>query len=128
MTSSKCGLLLLLAAGAAACGGDPTESFQGAGEKIVADPSVVFVEQDASVFIVTQLQDEQGNQLPADFEPADVGAPITVVKDTSYLATTNGTTLKTRERFVVTGLTPCLPWFGLGPRPGAASAGEQDGQ
>jgi hypothetical protein len=106
MTRSKCGLLLLLAAGAAACGGDPTESFQGAGEKIVADPSVVFVDQDANVFVTTELLDAQGNQLAADFEPTDVGSQISVVTDSTFLETTNGTRLLTRERFVVTGLTP----------------------
>jgi hypothetical protein len=106
MTRSKCGLLLLLAAGAGACGGDPTESFREAGQKIVTDPSVVFVNQGASVFVVAQLQDNQGNQLTTDFGTANVASQISVITDTSFLATTNGTTLKTRERFVVTGLAP----------------------
>ena len=106
MTRSKCGLLLLLAAGAGACGGDPTESFREAGQKIVTDPSVVFVNQGASVFVVAQLQDNQGNQLTTDFGTENVGSQISVVRDTTFLATTNGTTLKTRERFVVSGVAP----------------------
>jgi hypothetical protein len=106
MTRSKCGLLLLLAAGVGACGGDPTESFRDAGDKIVTDPSVVFVDQGASVFVVAQLQDNQGNQLTTDFTTGNVGAAVSVVRDTTFLATTNGTSLKTRERFVVTGVAP----------------------
>lgn len=111
MTRSKCGLLLLLAAGAMACGGDPTESFREAGQKIVADPSVVFVDQDASVFVVAELLDAQGNQLATSFEPADVGSTISAVKDTAFLETTNGVPLKTRERFIVTGLSPSSSSF-----------------
>ncbi|HET6578216.1 MAG TPA: hypothetical protein VFG66_07835 [Gemmatimonadales bacterium] len=106
MTRSKCGLLLLLAAGATACGGDPTDSFREADQKIVADPSVVFVSQDASVFVVAQLQDDQGNQLPGEFEAVNAGPEVSVVRDSTFLETTNGTSLKTRARFVVTGLAP----------------------
>lgn len=107
MTHSKCGLLLLLAtAGAIACGGDPTSSFREGGEKIVATPSVVFVNQGASIFVIAERQDSQGNQLTANFEPADVGSQITVTRDTTFLETTNGTVLKTRDRFIVTGLQP----------------------
>jgi hypothetical protein len=114
MTHSKCGLLLLLAAAAvAACGGDPTESFQGADEQIVADPTSLFLEQGASTFVVAELHDAQGNQLVADFEPTNVGAGITVVQDTAFLETTNGTKLQTRERFIVTGVTPGSTSFTL---------------
>jgi hypothetical protein len=113
MTRSKCGLLLLLAAGAGACGGDPTGSLQEAGKKIAADPSVVFVNQGANIFVVAQLLDDQGNQLPVSFESTDVGSQITVVKDTTFLETTNGTKLNTRERFVVTGLAPGATSFAI---------------
>lgn len=111
MTRSKCGLLLLLAAGVGACGGDPTESFREAGEKIVPDPAVVFVNQGASVFVVTQLQDNQGNQLATDFTATPLSAGITVVRDSTFLETTNGATLKTRERFTVTGVAPGATGF-----------------
>ena len=106
MTRSKCGLLLLLAAGLGACGGDPTESFKEEGQKIVTDPAVVFVNQGASVFVVAQLQDNQGNQLATNFEATPLSSGFTVTRDTTFLETTNGTTLKTRERFQVTGVTP----------------------
>jgi hypothetical protein len=114
MTHSKCGLLILFAAaGAAACGGDPTESFQQAGEKIVATPSVVFVDSGASVFVIAERRDVQGNQLAADFDRANVGSQMTVETDSSFLATTNGTNLKTRERFIVTGLQPGASSFNI---------------
>lgn len=106
MTRSKCGLLLLLAAGLGACGGDPTESFKEEGQKIVADPAVVFVNQGASVFVVTQLQDNQGNQLATDFDATPLSGGVAVERDTTFLQTTNGQTLKTRERFLVSGVAP----------------------
>jgi hypothetical protein len=105
MTRSKCGLLLLLAAGAGACGGDPTGSFAETGKEISTDPSVVFVNQGANVFVTAQLLDEQGNQLPVNFQPTDVDSKISVVEDTAFLETTNGTKLNTRQRFIVSGLT-----------------------
>jgi len=111
MTRSKCGLLLLLAAGLGACGGDPTESFKEAGQKIVTDPAVVFVNQGANVFVVAQLQDNQGNQLATNFEATPLGNGFTVTRDTAFLETTNGATLKTRERFQVTGVTPSSSAF-----------------
>jgi hypothetical protein len=112
MTHSKCGLLLLLAAaGAVACGGDPTSSFREGNERIVATPSSLFLNQGAQIFVVTELQDAQGNQLDATFDPTDVGSEITVERDSTFLETTNGTTLKTRERFIVTGVSPGLTSF-----------------
>jgi hypothetical protein len=113
MTHSKCGLLLLLAAGVVACGGDPTDSFRESDQKIVATPSIVFVDQGSSVFVIAERQDAQGNQLTADFEPADIGPGITVVRDTTFVETTNGTVLKTRDRFIVTGLSPQATSFNL---------------
>jgi hypothetical protein len=114
MMHSKCGLLLLFAmAGVVACGGDPTGSFRESDERIVATPSVVFLDQGASVFVIAERQDAQGNQLVADFEPTNVGSGITVERDSTFIETTNGTELKTRERFIVTGLTPSATSFTL---------------
>jgi hypothetical protein len=116
MTYSKCGLLLLLAAGGlAACGGDPTDAFREEGMKILADPASVFVDQGAQKFVVIELVDDQGNQLETDFDPTDVTPGITVVRDSSFLPTTNGGTLKTRERLIVTGVTPSSGSFKIGP-------------
>jgi hypothetical protein len=113
MTRTKCGLLLLLAAGLGACGGDPTDSFREEGQKIVTDPAVAFVNEGASVFVVAQLQDNQGNQLATDFQATALGPELTVTRDTAFLETTNGQQLKTRERFIVTGVTPGATSFEL---------------
>lgn len=111
---SKCGLLLLLAAGIGACGGDPTDSFREEGEKIVTDPTVVFVDEGANVFVVAQLQDNQGNQLATNFEATPLDpSKVSVVRDTAFLETTNGQTLKTRERFIVTGVSAGATAFEL---------------
>ena len=110
---SKCGLLLLLAAGLGACGGDPTDSFREEGQKIVTDPAVVFVDEGATVLVVAQLQDNQGNQLATDFTATPLGPQVAVTRDTTFLETTNGSALKTRQRFVVTGVTPGASAFEL---------------
>jgi hypothetical protein len=102
--------LLAAAAGLWSCNGDPTGDLR-AGEKVVADPSSVFVEEGANKFVTVELVDGQGNQLATEFAAQDVGAGITVVKDPTFLQTTIGTRLPTQERFVVTGLTPSVNSF-----------------
>jgi hypothetical protein len=110
MKRSMCGLMLAMAA-LWSCGGDPTDSIRGEGERIVADPGSLFLDQGESQFVVVQIVDNQGNQFAADFEPQSVGPGITVEKDTTFLRTTIGTTLETRERFIVTGTAPTASSF-----------------
>jgi hypothetical protein len=103
MKHSKCGLLLVIAAaGLAACGGDPTGSIKETDPQIVADPGALFLNQGANIFVTAELRDAQGNQLPADIQVTNVGAGVTVDKDTTFLETTNGSKLPNRERFIVT--------------------------
>ena len=106
MKHSRYGLILLLSCGSLlACNGDPTSSIRDENPpKIIADPSVIFLDQGASTFLEVQLVDAQGNQLPADFEAASGGAQATVVRDATFLQTTNGTNLNTKERFTVTAV------------------------
>ncbi|MFL5462261.1 MAG: hypothetical protein ACJ8A6_11725 [Gemmatimonadales bacterium] len=112
MKRSMCGLIVLAAvAGLGSCGGDPTADSIGVGEHIVADPTTVFVDEGASEFVVVQLLDTLGNQQAADFEVQNVGAGITVEKDTTYLQTTIGTNLETASRFIVGGQTPVATTF-----------------
>jgi hypothetical protein len=111
MKRSMCGLVVLaLATSVWSCNGDPTGDIRG-NPRIVANPSSVFVDNGASKFVVVHLVDEQGNQLAANFEPQNVGAGVTVVRDTTYLQTTIGTTLETSQRFIVTGTTPTASSF-----------------
>ncbi|HEY7634133.1 MAG TPA: hypothetical protein VH763_01190 [Gemmatimonadales bacterium] len=114
MKHSRFGLILLLAAaGGWACNSDPTDSFRETNEKIVTDPAVVFLDQGANTFVTAQLVDEQGNQLAADFQISDVGSGISVVLDTTFLATTNGAQVSTTKRFIVTATDPVSTTFTL---------------
>lgn len=111
MKRSMCGLVLFAAAaGLWACNGDPTGNFR-TGETVVADPSTVFVDQGASKFVTVEVVDSQGNQLSGNFAAQNVGAGITVEKDTTFLQTSTGTPISTSARFVVTGLTPTSTSF-----------------
>ena len=111
MRRSLCGLAVLTALAGVSCGGDPTDSIRDEGEKIIADPSSVFVDQGTTEFVVVRLVDGQGNQLGADIQFQDVGAGITVEKDNTYLATTNGERVPTSTRFIVGGVSPAASSF-----------------
>jgi hypothetical protein len=111
MKRSMCGLIVLAAATTLwSCYGDPIDP---SGERIVTDPASVFVNHGQSEFVEARMFDNQGNQLPVDFTAQNVGPGITVEKDTTFLQTTIGTTLETRQRFVVTGVTPTATSFEL---------------
>jgi hypothetical protein len=106
MKRSMCGVIALFAVTSLwACNGDPTESIR-TGEKIIATPTSVVVEQGTTEFVTVQLVDGQGNQLGADFQAQDIAAGISVTKDETYLATTNGERVPTSARFAVGGVDP----------------------
>jgi hypothetical protein len=120
MKRSMCGIALLAATTALwSCNGDPTGSIRDTGDRILVDPTSVFLDQGANKFVTVELVDGQGNQLEADFTPQNVGAGITVVRDTTFLQTSTGH-IQTSERFIVTGVTPASTSFEL------ASAGHVD--
>jgi hypothetical protein len=107
MKRSMCGIALLAAATALwSCNGDPTGSIRDSGQEILADPTSLFLSQGESKFVTVELVDGQGNQLAAEFTPQNVGAGVTVVRDSTFLQTTTGTPIQTSERFVVTGVAP----------------------
>jgi hypothetical protein len=102
MKRSMSGLIVLAAlTGVWSCNGDPTASIRDEETKVLSSPSVVFVQQGTTEFVTVQLVDGQGDQLAADFDAQDIGAGITVEKDTTYLETTNGSRIPTATRFVV---------------------------
>src|SRR6185295_13411500 len=112
MKHSRFGLILLLsAAGGWACNADPTDSFRETNEKIIADPTVVFLAQGQNTFVTVQLVDEQGNQLGTAFDVSNVGSGISVVRDTTFLQTTNGAAITTTDRFIVTAIDPVSTTF-----------------
>ena len=114
MKRSMCGLIVLAAvAGLGSCGGDPTGDQIEQGQQVIADPSSMFLSNGGSEFVVVQVQDQLGNQLPVNFEPQNVGPGITVERDTTYLKTTIGTNLETAQRFTVTGTAPTATQFDL---------------
>jgi hypothetical protein len=113
MKRSMCGIALLAAATALwSCNGDPTGSIRDSGQTVLADPTSLFMDQGANKFVTVELVDGQGNQLEVAFEPQNVGAGITVVRDTAFLQTSTGH-IQTSERFIVTGTAPTSTSFQL---------------
>jgi len=113
MKRSMWGITLLAAAtGLWSCNGDPTGDLR-AGEKILADPASVFLNENGTQFVTVQLVDGQGNQIATTFSKQNVGAGITVEEDPTFLETTINTRLPTQARFVVTGLTPSVSSFDI---------------
>jgi hypothetical protein len=102
--------LIATAAGLWSCNGDPTGDLR-EGERIIADPASVFIDEGATKFVTVELVDGQGNQLAADFAAQNVAAGISVDEDPTFLQTTIGTRLPTQARFVVTGLAPSVSSF-----------------
>jgi hypothetical protein len=114
MKRSMCGIALLAAATALwSCNGDPTGSIRDEGQKVLADPSSLFLGQGETKFVTVELVDGQGNQLAADFTPQNVGAAVTVEKDTTFLQTSTGSPIQTSSRFIVTGVSPASTSFDL---------------
>jgi hypothetical protein len=106
MKRSMCGIVLLAAATALwSCNGDPTEAIRDEGQKVLAEPTSVFVDQGATEFVTLELVDGQGNQLETDFTLQNIGAGIAVEEDTTFLQTSTGH-INTSQRFIVSGLAP----------------------
>jgi len=96
-------VVLAIAVGFLSCSGDPTDSFrQPAG--IVATPTTVFINVGETKPVTASLQDDQGNQISADYEITAVGPGISVVQDTTFLqSTVPGVNIQNQVRFQVTG-------------------------
>lgn len=95
-------VVLAVAVGFLSCSGDPTDSFrEPAG--IVASPTAVFIDVGQTKPVIAALQDDQGNQIAADFEISAVGSGLTVVPDPNFFNTTAGVHIPNQVRFQVTG-------------------------
>lgn len=95
-------VVLAVAVGFLSCSGDPTGDLrEPAG--IVATPTAVFIDVGETKPVIASLQDEQGNQVAAEYQITDVGPGITVVQDPTYQNTTAGVVIPNAVRFQVTG-------------------------
>lgn len=95
-------VVLAVAVGFLSCSGDPTSDFrQPSG--IVASPTSVFINVGDTEPVVASLQDDQGNQIAAEYTVTDVGPGLTVVQDTAFQHTTAGLNIANAVRFQVTG-------------------------
>ena len=94
------------------CNGDPTSDFRDGPSQILADPSVVFVEQGDVEEVVFQVIDQAGDPLAATWEVSATGSGISVAQNPNHLPTTVGAPLESEVQFIVTaGGTPIASSF-----------------
>lgn len=100
LTSGTVSLIALLVV--SGCNNDPTEDLRGPITRIQATPSTVNVVFGKTKTIQVQGVDDQGNLIPTAFEVTDVGAGISVKRDSTFF-----------EQFVGDSLTvpPTAPTF-----------------
>jgi hypothetical protein len=99
-----CGSVVLAASlGLVSCNGDPTSDFRDGPTRILAEPSVVFVNQAGSQEVVFTLTDDAGDPFAAEtWEITETGSGISVERNLDFLGTTTGAPLQSEVQFVVT--------------------------
>ena len=97
------GSVVLVSAVTWSCSSDPTDSFRGGTDTIVASPSSLFMAEGQTEPVLVQAIDAQGNPQAVTFD-VSTGPGITVVKDTNFLPT-NGAPIEGQTRFLVTANT-----------------------
>jgi hypothetical protein len=113
-------VVLAAAVGAfASCKGDPTEDLRQGVDHLVANPSVLFVDEGLSQNVIVEAVDAQGNQVGTQFNLVNPGTGITVVRDTTFNPVYAGEKLTapgtvTRARFIVTALQQVSTSFTVG--------------
>lgn len=101
-------VVLAAALAALSCKGDPTDSLRNGVDKLVANPSAIFLRPDSTKGIIVEALDEQGNRLATDFKIAANPTGATLVEDTAYniVYDVNGNAKRpspwTRARYEVT--------------------------
>jgi hypothetical protein len=93
-------VILAAAAVAWACGGLDTDGIDATAE-LVADPSVVFVNNRDSQAVFVEALNSLGQQLEGNFTVSNVGAGITVNLDTTFAPRPDVENLPTRVRYFV---------------------------
>jgi hypothetical protein len=97
-------IMLAAAAAAWACSSSLGENPE-AIDRLSADPSVLFVDNDDSAIVDIEALNQEGQQLAADFSIGNVGAGLTVRLDTNFLTFPGQGHSPTRSRFVVRAAT-----------------------
>ena len=98
-----CGSVVLAASlGLVSCNGDPTSEFRDGPTRIVADPSVVFVDQGEAEEVVFRLTNDAGDPLAGEWEVTETGSGISVERNPNYLPTTTGAPLESEVQFIIT--------------------------
>jgi len=106
-------VLLATSFGLWSCGGDPTENLREAPNQILADPSVVIIDQGESQTVTVTVIGEAGDPFATSVAVAAAGSGITVVEDTAFLGTTVGQPIGTQRQFVVSATDPVGTSFTL---------------
>lgn len=97
-------IMLAAAAAAWACSSSLGENPE-AIDRLSADPSVLFVDNDDSATVDIEALNQEGQQLAAEFSAGNVGAGLTVRLDTNFLTFPGQGNSPTRSRFVVRATT-----------------------
>ena len=63
-------VVLATAIGMWSCSGDPTDSFRGGTDRIVATPASLFIPEGTTKAVIVQAQDDQGNPIATTFDTA----------------------------------------------------------
>ena len=77
-------VVLAAALAALSCKGDPTDSLRNGVDKLVANPSAIFLRPDSTKGIIVEALDEQGNRQATNFNIAANPTGVTLVEDTAY--------------------------------------------
>jgi len=96
---------VLLAVAAWACGGDPTANNAAQPDQLIANPSVVFVNNTDSQAVLIDLFNSLGQQLGTDFTLGTVGPGLTVTRDTTFRHLSGQPPVNTEAQFIVRGTT-----------------------
>jgi hypothetical protein len=104
--------MILVAAGVAACNGDPTGDLRNGIDHLVAAPTALFLSPGGSTNVIVEAVDEQGNRQGASFTIGSVSPGINVVEDLGFnpIYDKDGNLVPrsspTRVRYVVTPDAP----------------------
>ena len=96
-------ILVAVAGGLWACGGNPFDENLEAIASIKATPQIVFVSNVDSEAVVVEALNDLGNQNAAEFTISNQTSNIVVTQDTGFGLVIGGENLKTRARYFVRG-------------------------